>query len=145
MGDSILNKKTAKQPKNSKKAQALKKVAAFKKKASSVASVADSNDKNKKATVVDKSEAPITKKKVVVAEKPEKASANKKTAAAKKAVTKKQRQKKDMDMTLSKENLLKIQALSMIAHTDADDKLAEVIEAGKKKGSLTYKEINDAL
>ncbi len=50
-----------------------------------------------------------------------------------------------VDMTLSKENLAKIQALSMIAQNDKEEKLKDVIETGKKKGVLTYKEINDAL
>jgi RNA polymerase primary sigma factor len=50
-----------------------------------------------------------------------------------------------VDMTLSKENLAKIQALSMITQSDKEEKLKDVIETGKKKGVLTYKEINDAL
>lgn len=50
-----------------------------------------------------------------------------------------------VDMTLSKENLAKIQALSLLTQNDKDDKLKDVIETGKKKGVLTYKEINDAL
>ncbi len=50
-----------------------------------------------------------------------------------------------VDMTLSKENLAKIQALGMLTQNDKDEKLKDVIETGKKKGVLTYKEINDAL
>lgn len=50
-----------------------------------------------------------------------------------------------VDMTLSKENLAKIQALGMISQNDKEEKLKDVIETGKKKGVLTYKEINDAL
>ncbi len=49
------------------------------------------------------------------------------------------------DMTLSKENLAKIQVLGILAQNDKDEKLKDVIETGKKKGVLTYKEINDAL
>jgi RNA polymerase primary sigma factor len=52
---------------------------------------------------------------------------------------------KDMDMTLSKENLARIQALGSIAQSEKEERLRDVIEAGKKKGVLTYKEINDAL
>ena len=50
-----------------------------------------------------------------------------------------------MDMSLSKETLAKIQALGIISQSDKDEKLKDVIETGKKKGVLTYKEINDAL
>ncbi len=49
------------------------------------------------------------------------------------------------DMSLSKENLAKIEALGMISHSDKEEKLKDIIECGKKKGVLTYKEINDAL
>jgi RNA polymerase primary sigma factor len=49
------------------------------------------------------------------------------------------------ELTLSKENLAKIEALSMISQHDKDEKIKDVIETGKKKGVLTYKEINDAL
>ncbi len=49
------------------------------------------------------------------------------------------------DMTLSKENLARIQALGTISQLDKEERLKDVIEAGKKKGVLTYKEINDAL
>ena len=52
---------------------------------------------------------------------------------------------KQVEMTLSKENLARIQALGVLAQTDKEDRLKYVIEAGKKKGVLTYKEINDAL
>ncbi|MGE5495460.1 MAG: RNA polymerase sigma factor RpoD [Burkholderiales bacterium] len=48
-------------------------------------------------------------------------------------------------MTLSKENLEKIQALGTFAQSDKEERLKDVIETGKKKGVLTYKEINDAL
>lgn len=56
-----------------------------------------------------------------------------------------ERKEKDMDMTLSKENLDKIQALGMFAQAEKEERLKDVIETGKKKGVLTYKEINDAL
>ena len=56
----------------------------------------------------------------------------------------KQKKDKNATISLSKENLDKLQALSMLA-TDKEDKLKDVIEAGRKKGVLTYKEINDAL
>lgn len=56
-----------------------------------------------------------------------------------------ERKEKDMDMTLSKENLEKIQALGTFAQSDKEERLKDVIETGKKKGVLTYKEINDAL
>ncbi len=49
------------------------------------------------------------------------------------------------DMTLSAENLMKIQALGMLMETEKEDKIKDIIDKGKKKGSLTYKEINDAL
>lgn len=49
------------------------------------------------------------------------------------------------EITLSKENLAKLQALSAISQTDKEEKLKDIIESGKKKGVLTYKEINDAL
>lgn len=52
---------------------------------------------------------------------------------------------KKVDMSLSQENLEKIQALGVFAQTEKEDKIREIIETGKKKGSLTYKEINDAL
>ena len=58
---------------------------------------------------------------------------------------------KDDGLTLSEENLAKLEALGGIISRQAkDDKLKEekikhVIETGKKKGVLTYKEINDAL
>ena len=51
----------------------------------------------------------------------------------------------DADLTLSKENLARLQALSVVSHTDKEEKLKDIIESGKKKGVLTYKEINDAL
>ena len=49
------------------------------------------------------------------------------------------------DMALSEENLMKIQALGKLMETEKEDKIKDIIEKGKKKGSLTYKEINDAL
>jgi len=53
---------------------------------------------------------------------------------------------KDDDLTLSEENLAKLEAISgIISHQAKDDKIKDVIETGKKKGVLTYKEINDAL
>ena len=48
-------------------------------------------------------------------------------------------------MALSEENLMKIQALGKLMETEKEDKIKDIIEKGKKKGSLTYKEINDAL
>lgn len=56
-----------------------------------------------------------------------------------------ERKEKQADITLSKENLAKLQALGTISQTDKEERLKDVIEAGKKKGVLTYKEINDAL
>jgi RNA polymerase primary sigma factor len=56
-----------------------------------------------------------------------------------------ERKEKNMDMTLSRENLEKIQALGTFAQSDKEERLKDVIETGKKKGVLTYKEINDAL
>ena len=53
--------------------------------------------------------------------------------------------KTEAEVTLSKENLAKLQALSVISQTDKEEKLKDIIESGKKKGVLTYKEINDAL
>ena len=53
---------------------------------------------------------------------------------------------KDDDLTLSEENLAKLEAIGGIISRQAkDDKIKDVIETGKKKGVLTYKEINDAL
>ena len=67
-------------------------------------------------------------------------------AERKKAVDNKQENKeKKTSITLSKENLARIKALGMLVQTDKEDKLKYVIETGKKKGVLTYKEINDAL
>ncbi len=51
----------------------------------------------------------------------------------------------DADMALSKENLARLQALSVVSQSDKEEKLKDIIESGKKKGVLTYKEINDAL
>jgi len=56
-----------------------------------------------------------------------------------------EKKEKKMDLTLSKENLARIQALGMLAQSEKEERLRDVIEAGKKKGVLTYKEINDAL
>lgn len=53
--------------------------------------------------------------------------------------------KTEAEVALSKENLAKLQALSVISQTDKEEKLKDIIESGKKKGVLTYKEINDAL
>jgi RNA polymerase primary sigma factor len=53
--------------------------------------------------------------------------------------------KAEPEVALSKENLAKLQALSAISQTDKEEKLKDIIESGKKKGVLTYKEINDAL
>lgn len=55
------------------------------------------------------------------------------------------RKKGEADVTLSKENLARLKALSAISQTDKEEKLKVIIEMGKKKGVLTYKEINDAL
>ena len=53
---------------------------------------------------------------------------------------------KDDDLILSEENLAKLEAISGIISREAkDDRIKDVIETGKKKGVLTYKEINDAL
>ncbi len=49
------------------------------------------------------------------------------------------------EITLSQENLARLQALGVISSIDREEKIKEVIESGKKKGVLTYKEINDAL
>jgi RNA polymerase primary sigma factor len=46
---------------------------------------------------------------------------------------------------LTQENIARIEALGMIARADKEDRLKDVIETGRKKGVLTYKEINDAL
>lgn len=81
---------------------------------------------------------------------------NRAKAAAIKQTAKTQTGKKDKtkqtdtwreqdDFRLSPENLARIQALGLISQTDKEDKIKEVIEAGKRKGTLTYKEINDAL
>ncbi len=51
----------------------------------------------------------------------------------------------ESDVTLSKENLARLQALSVVSQSDKEEKLKDIIESGKKKGVLTYKEINDAL
>ena len=51
----------------------------------------------------------------------------------------------ESDITLSKENLARLQALSVVSQSDKEEKLKDIIESGKKKGVLTYKEINDAL
>ncbi len=83
-------------------------------------------------------------------------SGNRAKAAAIKQTAKTQTGKKDRtkqtdtwreqdDFRLSPENLARIQALGLISQTDKEDKIKEVIEAGKRKGTLTYKEINDAL
>lgn len=57
----------------------------------------------------------------------------------------KEDRKEKTDMSLSKQNIEKLQALGMISQSDKEERLKDVIEAGKKKGVLTYKEINDAL
>lgn len=49
------------------------------------------------------------------------------------------------DYRLSPENLARISALGMVSQAEKEEKIKEVIEAGKKKGVLTYKEINDVL
>ncbi len=51
----------------------------------------------------------------------------------------------DANVTLSQENLAKIQALGIIAQHEKEERIKDVIETGKRKGVLTYKEINDAL
>ena len=51
----------------------------------------------------------------------------------------------DTGMALSQENLSKLEALGMIAHSEKEERIKDVIETGKRKGVLTYKEINDAL
>lgn len=141
MGDSILNKKTALQPKKTKKA-------AFKKPSPHADSSVKRNEKKTKSAIKAKPEAATERKKAALKKMKQTATAIKEAKIAKKTVAEKKNQtieEKKSDMTLSKENLLKIQALSLLAQTDTDDKLTEVIEAGKKKGTLTYKEINDAL
>ena len=53
---------------------------------------------------------------------------------------------KDDTLTLSEENLAKLEAIGgLISRQTKDDKIKDVIETGKRKGVLTYKEINDAL
>jgi RNA polymerase primary sigma factor len=53
---------------------------------------------------------------------------------------------KDDTLTLSEENLAKLEAIGgLISRQTKDDKNKDVIETGKRKGVLTYKEINDAL
>ncbi len=49
------------------------------------------------------------------------------------------------DIALSKDNLDKIEAFGMIVQNEKEERIKDVIETGKKKGVLTYKEINDAL
>lgn len=49
------------------------------------------------------------------------------------------------ELTLSAENLARIEALGVVTNSDKEEKLKYLIESGKKKGVLTYKEINDAL
>jgi len=51
----------------------------------------------------------------------------------------------EADITLSQENLAKIQALGAMAQNEKEERIKDVIETGKRKGVLTYKEINDAL
>jgi len=67
-----------------------------------------------------------------------------KKPAAKKAAAKSKNGKK-ANMPLSKETLMKIEALGVFVQTEKEDKIKEVVELGKAKGSLTYKEINDVL
>ncbi len=133
MGDIILNKKTAVKPNKTKKSTESKKDAG----ANSIVGKEKKEIKEKPETEPKKEALKKTKQPAQTKEK----AAVKQTAKKSKAKGK----DKSMDMTLSKENLLKIEALSMLAEEDTDDKLQEVIETGKKKGSLTYKEINDAL
>ena len=59
--------------------------------------------------------------------------------------TGKQVAEQQAELTLSAENLARIEALGVVANSDKEEKLKFVIETGKKKGVLTYKEINDAL
>lgn len=53
--------------------------------------------------------------------------------------------KKAGDIALSQENLEKIENLGVFMRAEKEEKIKKIIEKGKKKGSLTYKEINDAL
>jgi RNA polymerase primary sigma factor len=90
---------------------------------------------------------PATAKKTGDAAQPAKGA--KKKAPAKKVPAKAKGKavntKKADKMTLSEENLLKIQTLGMFMKSEKEDKIAEIIDKGRKKGALTYKEINDAL
>ena len=49
------------------------------------------------------------------------------------------------DLVLSEANLMKLQSLGMLIQNEKEDKIKDIIDKGKKRGSLTYKEINDAL
>lgn len=71
--------------------------------------------------------------------------AKKASAKTKKTAGKPVNTKKADKMTLSEENLLKIQTLGKVMKSEKEDKIAEIIDKGRKKGALTYKEINDAL
>lgn len=100
---------------------------------------------NKKATAK-----PKTTDKSAVKSEPSKAAPQVGKPEAKQKTTVKdersvKKNKSEASMTLSKENLAKLQALSVISQTDKEEKLKDIIESGKKKGVLTYKEINDAL
>lgn len=104
------------------------------------------DDKTKKASSVNEEGIRTTQSKEKATAKsvaPKKAAktAQSKTGKAAAGKTK----AKDTDMKLSKENLMKIEALGVFVQAEKEDKIKEVIEAGKKKGRLTYKEINDAL
>jgi len=83
---------------------------------------------------------PSTQKSARQTGKPE---ANQKAALKDERAVKKT--KTEAKIALSKENLARLQALSAISQTDKEEKLKDIIESGKKKGVLTYKEINDAL
>lgn len=91
----------------------------------------------------------MTEKPAVKSEPSQSAQQMGKTEAKQKTAVKDERpvkkNKSEGEVLLSKENLAKLQALSVISQTDKEEKLKEIIESGKKKGVLTYKEINDAL
>ena len=86
-----------------------------------------------------------TNKAAVKAEPAEQKSAKQAAQTEAKQKTKDKPMQTDSNITLSKENLARLQALSVVSQTDKEEKLKDIIESGKKKGVLTYKEINDAL
>ncbi len=148
-----MSKKTAEKPKKTKAAgeSAVKDTSAAKIQSPTSSAAEETGDKTIKATASNNESADVRAADLKSTEKTGVTPSDSKQALAGSGTTKKSDKSAaaknaiKRDAILTEESIARIEALGVIARSDKEDRLKDVIETGRKKGVLTYKEINDAL